>query len=55
MTWRQVGEMAEHLSYGFMHHGLAPEINAEGKNWRFIGLQSKNRKEWYIASLANMH
>jgi long-chain acyl-CoA synthetase len=55
MTWREVGEMAENLSYGFMYHNLAPEIEAEGKKWRFIGLQSKNRKEWYIASLANMH
>lgn len=55
MTWREVGEMAENLSYGFMHFDLAPIISAEGKDWRFIGLQSKNRKEWYIASLANMH
>ena len=55
MSWREVGDMTEHLSYGFMHFNLAPVTQAEGKDWRFIGLQSKNRKEWYIASLANMH
>lgn len=55
MTWREVDDIAEHLSYGLMHHGLAPEVEAEGKKWRFIGLQSKNRKEWFISSLANMH
>lgn len=55
MTWKEVGEYAENLSHGIMHHGLAPEVEAEGKKWRFIGIQSKNRKEWYISSLANMH
>jgi long-chain acyl-CoA synthetase len=55
MTWREVSEMAENLSYGFIHHNLAPTVSAEGKDWKFIGLQSKNRKEWYISSLANMH
>lgn len=55
MTFKEVGEMAEYLSYGLVHHNLAPKVSAEGQDWKFIGLQSKNRKEWFIASLANMH
>ena len=27
---------------------------AEGKDWRFLGIQSKNRKEWVLTHLANM-
>lgn len=34
---------------------LAPEIEAEGTMWRFIGIQSKNRPEWVTTNLANMH
>jgi long-subunit acyl-CoA synthetase (AMP-forming) len=34
--------------------GLVPEIQAEGQSWKFIGVQSKNRKEWNIIHLANM-
>jgi len=55
LTWREAGEIAENLSYGFMLHNLAPTVDAEGTDYRFNGLQSKNRKEWFLASLANMH
>jgi long-subunit acyl-CoA synthetase (AMP-forming) len=34
---------------------LCPDIEAEGKNWKFLGIQAKNRKEWNISHLANMH
>lgn len=34
---------------------LCPEIEAEGKKWRFLGIQSKNCAEWYTTHLANMH
>jgi hypothetical protein len=43
LTWGQVAEMAENLSHGFVHHELAPVTTHEGKDWRFIGIQSKNR------------
>ena len=33
---------------------LLPEVNAEDRTWRFIGLQSKNRKEWNLMHIANM-
>lgn len=54
LTWRQVMKMAEHLSYGIQKLELTPEIEAEGKMWRFMGIQSKNRKEWTITNLAGM-
>merc|ERR1719498_267955 len=38
-----------------MHFDLAPVVQAEGRDWRFVGIQSKNRAEWYMTSLANMH
>ena len=34
---------------------LCPESFAEDKNWRFLGIQSKNRKEWFLLHLANMY
>lgn len=34
---------------------LAPDIEAEDTTYRFIGIQSKNRAEWVISHLANLH
>ena len=28
---------------------------ADGELWKFMGIQSKNRKEWFMTHLANMH
>ena len=49
--------MAENLSYGFMELNLCPGTKFDGddKIWRFIGIQSKNRQEWVITNIANMH
>jgi long-chain acyl-CoA synthetase len=47
--------IAKKFACGAMKLDLMPEIEAEGKNWRFIGIQSKNRKEWNLIHLANMH
>ena len=33
---------------------LVPKIEAEGKKWRFLGIKSRNRREWYTAHLGNM-
>lgn len=55
MTCREVADLAEHFSYGIELHNFAPPIQAEGKEWRFIAIQSKNRKEWNLTNLANMH
>jgi long-subunit acyl-CoA synthetase (AMP-forming) len=38
-----------------MFLNLVPEIVFyEGKPWRFLGIKSKNRKEWYLSHIANM-
>ena len=55
MTWRDATDFAEHLSYGLVHHNLVPTVNAEGTEWKFIGIQAKNRKEWNLSLLASMH
>ena len=34
---------------------LAPEIEGEGRKWRFIGVWSQNRCEWSKTLLACMH
>lgn len=34
---------------------LLPEVDAEGKKWRFLGLKSKNRQEWLWFHTANYH
>lgn len=44
--------MAEHLSIGIQDAGLTPVVEDEGKEWRFIGIQSKNRAEWNITNMA---
>lgn len=38
-----------------MAFDLAPEVEAEGRKWRFLGIQSKNREEWNLTNWANMH
>jgi long-chain acyl-CoA synthetase len=55
MTWAECADITEHLSYGFMALGMAPTLQAEGTDWRFIGIQSKNRKEWNLTNVANMY
>jgi hypothetical protein len=47
--------MAESISYGYLALGLIPPIMAEDREWKFIGIQSKNRKEWYTCHIANMY
>ena len=34
---------------------MIPEVHADGEAWRFVGIQSKNRVEWTLIHLANMH
>lgn len=54
-TWAQAEERSRHIAYGIKEFNLAPDIDAEGSVYRFIGIQSKNREDWVIAHLANMH
>lgn len=38
MTWRDGRDLAHNFGYGIMSLGLAPEIDAEDKKWRFVGI-----------------
>ena len=38
-----------------MKLGLLPKREAEGQSWRFVAIQAKNRVEWTVTHLANMH
>jgi long-subunit acyl-CoA synthetase (AMP-forming) len=55
VTWKEAMDLSQNLSYGIMELELCPEIEAEGKNWRFMGIQSKNRKEWVLTHAADIH
>ncbi len=37
-TFRETADLAENLSYGMMAFNMCPEIEAEDKVWRFVGL-----------------
>ena len=54
-THVEVSEIRKALSVGIMAFDLAPEIEAEGKKWRFLGIQSKNREEWNLTNWGNMY
>lgn len=54
-TWQQVNDKAIALSHGINALNLAPDIEAEGTTYRFIGIQSKNRAEWVEFHIANLH
>jgi len=46
VTLQECSDIVENLSHGFIALGLVPQIEAEGETWQFMGIQSKNRKEW---------
>lgn len=44
------------LASALLKLDLVPEVIGEGdKMFRFLGLQSKNRKEWFLLHLANFY
>ena len=55
MTLKEVSETAQNIAAGCMALDLVPEVEAEGTTYRFIGIQSKNRLEWNLQHIANMH
>lgn len=55
MTVKEMAQQAHALASGMMTLGLLPEREAEGKKWRFAAIQAKNRTEWTVTHLANMH
>ena len=40
---------------GLMKLEMCPVIEGEGKEWKFLGIWSKNRWEWTVSLLACMH
>ena len=55
LSWKEVAEISENIGHGLRELNLIPDMQAEGKSWRFIGIQAKNRKEWNLLHLGNMH
>lgn len=55
MNFEDVANFSEDLSYGFLALGLIPAVDHDGTEWKFMGIQAKNRKEWNLTNFANMH
>mmetsp|Transcript_66962 Transcript_66962/g.92669 ORF Transcript_66962/g.92669 Transcript_66962/m.92669 type:complete len:141 (+) Transcript_66962:311-733(+) len=55
MTWKQLNEEVEKLARGVIKLDLFPQVEAEGKKWRFGGVWASNRWEWTATELAHMH
>jgi hypothetical protein len=54
MSFSEARETSISLALGVDALGLAPSFESEGKTWRTIGIQSKNRSEWCLLNLGNM-
>lgn len=54
MTLKETIDTAQRFAAGAMAMGLLPDHEHDGRIYRFIGIQSKNRKEWNLIHLANM-
>ena len=48
-------EDVRNLANGMISLDLTPEVDGEGKKWRFVGMMSQNRAEWVKILLASMH
>jgi hypothetical protein len=48
ITLKETVDNSECIGAGLKVLGLIPDIEAEDRLWRFIGIQSKNRKEWAL-------
>ena len=47
--------MCQSLAKGLKILNLCPEVEGEGKMWKFLGIWAKNRMEWTISLLAAMY
>ena len=47
--------MSKVLSYALEDLGLASNMDAEGRHWKFMGILAGNRYEWAITYIAMMH
>ena len=55
MTYREVADNAEHFGYGLKAFDLIPDVDIDGKAYRFLGIFCKNRMERYLAHIGNMY
>lgn len=55
LTFKQVKRNAFNFAAGCAKLELIPSVKADGKDWRFMAIQSKNRFEWITVHLANMY
>jgi long-chain acyl-CoA synthetase len=55
LTFKQVSEEARGFAAGCQELNLCPEVDGDGRKWRFLGIQAKNRKEWGISHIGNFH
>jgi len=54
-TWlstKDCSDLAQKLSHGIIAYDLCPKVQAEGRDWKFMGIQAKNRKEWHLTGMA---
>ena len=45
-------DISKRLAKGLIALNLVPDVQGEDKAWRFLGLQSKNCREWYLLHLS---
>jgi long-chain acyl-CoA synthetase len=55
LTFKETQDQVRALAHGLMALDLCPAVQNEGVDWRFLGIQSKNRKEWCMLNLADAH
>jgi long-subunit acyl-CoA synthetase (AMP-forming) len=56
-SWISVKEslgIARELAAGITSLGLIETVKHDGREWKFLGLQAKNCKEWFLMHIANM-
>lgn len=53
-TWAKVNEIVDDLAAGYQKLNLLPEIEGDGKMWRFMGIYAKNREEWVFSDYATI-
>jgi len=54
LSWKETDAIARDFAAGCMALNLVPEVEGDGKMWRFLGIQAKNRKEWGLSYLGNI-
>lgn len=53
MTVKEVYSTAQKFGAGLMAKNLIPEVEGEGRSWKMLGIQSKNRLEWNLCHMGN--